>query len=127
MMLNKKKTTEKRNHRRFRIKPGVIGIILPPWPHSTTIGEVLDLSTEGLGLQYLGNETCAANCLEVSILSTKPQIFLERCPVKTVSNLNVEQTPFKRMRLRRAGFEFDRLTSEQKSHLEACITTCGDK
>jgi len=113
---------EKRNHRRFRIQPGVIGVLMPPWPQSTTVGEILDMSAAGLALRYVGDdEGSATNRFELSITCPHSNFYLPKLPVRVVSDFDMEQPPSNSMAPRRTCLKFELLTPDQESHVEKCI------
>jgi hypothetical protein len=120
-MTKGKKPVERRKHKRFRVKPGAVAVLTPRWPHSTPVGDILDISTSGLALRYVTDEVRSSIPSELSIVCTNPGFYLRQVPVNAVSDFEMARTTFASMVPRRLGLQFGELMPGQVSQLEYFI------
>ncbi len=121
-MANRNKPAERRKHKRFQVQPGRVAVLTPRWPHSTIVGDILDISRHGLALRYVADEAPSNRSSDLTIVSAKPSFHLRKLPFKTVSDFEIAKVPFSSMAPRRLGLQFGDLTQEQASRLEYFIT-----
>lgn len=122
-MAKGKKPVERRKHKRFRVKPGAVAVLTPRWPHSTPVGDILDISTGGLALRYVTDEVPSSKPCELTIVCVNPGFYLGRVSVNAVSDFEMARTTFASMVPRRLGFQFGDLTADQKLDLDYFIQT----
>ena len=122
-MANAKKPAERRKHKRFRVQPGRVAVVTPRWPHSTIVGDILDISKHGLAFRYVADEAPSNGSSDLTIVSAKPSFHLRKLPFKTVSNFEIAKAPFSSMAPRRLSLQFGALTQDQASRLEYFIAT----
>jgi hypothetical protein len=117
------KPVERREHKRFQVQPGRVAVLTPRWPHSTIVGDILDISKRGLALRYVADEAPSNTSSDLTIVSAKPSFHLGKLPFKTVSDFEIAKAPFSSMAPRRLSLQFGELTQDQTARLEHFITT----
>lgn len=123
-MANTNQPPERRKHKRFRVQPGRVAVLTPRWPHSTIVGDILDISERGLALRYVADEAPSnRSSADLTIVSAKPSFHLRKLPFRTVSDFEIAKVPFSSMAPRRLSLQFEELTQHQASRLEHFITT----
>jgi hypothetical protein len=85
------------------------------------VGDILDISTGGVALQYVGEEPDLEAVDEIRIACSDPPFFLDKIPVKTVSNLTMSKIPFGALMPKRLSLQFGDLTVDQASNLKNYI------
>lgn len=122
-MAQTKKPAERRRHKRFRVQPGRVAVLTPRWPHSTIVGDILDVSKRGLALRYMAHEAPSQRSSHLTIVSAKPSFYLRKLPFKTVSDFEIASVPFSSVAPRRLSLQFEALTQDQAASLEDFIAT----
>ncbi len=112
---------ERRTHKRFEVREGRHALITPRWPHSTIVGDIVDISMAGLGLRHVSDWTFERGSCELDIACAAFHFYLRRLPMRVVSDSPVASHPSGGTTLRRLGLEFEALTSDMKHQLEAFI------
>jgi len=120
-MAKKEKSVERRKHKRFRVKPGAVAVLVPRWPCFTPVGDILDISTSGLALRYVTDEARSSIPSELTIVCGNPGFYLRQVPVNAVSDVEMAKTTFSSMVPRRLGLQFGELMPGQVSQLEYFI------
>jgi hypothetical protein len=113
---------ERRNHERYSVRPGVLAVL---GPDSSRMGQIIDISPDGLAFYYKNGRDKLAESYRMSILfddsldsSYSPFIF----NVKVVSDIEIEnESPFSSAVIKRFGVQFNDLTYYQKAWLSECI------
>ncbi len=123
LMANSNKPVERRKHKRFQVQPGRVAVLTPRWPHSTIVGDILDISERGLALRYVADEAPSNRSSDLTIVSAKPNFHLGKLPFKTISDFEIAKAPFSSMAPRRLSLQFGELTQDQTARLEHFITT----
>lgn len=112
---------ERRKNRRFQVHRGRLAVLTPRWPHSTTVGDILDIGTGGLAFRYVADEVASNGSCELTLACTKPLFFLCKLPIRAVSDLAMTKTASGSMVPRRLGLQFGELTHDQMSQLDSFI------
>jgi hypothetical protein len=121
MMKNEKEAIDRRQQKRFKLKPGAVVLLDQNWPESTIVGNILDISPNGIAVQIVGDEDIPESTYELGVACTEPHSFLGKLPVKAVSDFSMAKIPFGSLVPRRLGMKFGPLTDEQTSELENYI------
>ena len=113
---------ERREEKRYKAKQGAFAVLRRPWPDSTILGRMVDISHCGLSFCYVaGEEPLPAFC-DLEILWNDCGFRLTNIPGKTVSDF---ETPadgrFHSLQMRRSSMQFGNLTRSQKSQIEHFI------
>jgi len=113
---------ERRNHKRYSVRPGVFAVL---GPDSSRMGQIIDISPDGLAFHYKNGRDKIAKSYKMSILfddslepSYSPFIF----EVTVVSDIVIEsESPFSNAVVKRFGMQFLDLTYYQRAWLAECI------
>jgi len=113
---------ERRKHERYSVRPGVLAVL---GPDSSQMGQIVDISPDGLAFHYKNGRDKLAKSYKMSILfddsldsNYSPFIF----NVKVVSDIEIEnESPFSSAVIKRFGMQFNDLTYYQKAWLAECI------
>jgi hypothetical protein len=116
-----KKLPERRKYKRFQAADGALAVLRPSWPHSATIGQIIDISRGGLAIRYIAGEERSNDSSKLSIVFADHSFYLPKVPTKTISDLEIARMPFISMTPRRRSLQFDGLTRHQVSELEYFI------
>jgi hypothetical protein len=119
--MKKEKKDDRREQDRFKVKPGAVVLLAQNWPHSTIVGNILDISKEGVGIQIVDDQAVPQNAFEVGLACTKPHYFFARLRAEAVSEVTMTKIPFGSLVPRRLGLRFAPLTDDQSSDIEAYI------
>ena len=109
---------EKRKHGRLRTKDGTFAVI---GPNVERLGQIIDISVDGLSLSYIDNGGKADGLSELDILFAIDGFYLEKVPFKTVSDFEIHVNKdilFTSIIMRRCGVQFGDLDDKQISQLE---------
>ncbi len=118
-MLNSKGFIEKRKHKRFKAKEGAFVVVNSG---DSTIGQIKNISKDGLAFQYVASGKKIAGLLTIDIFRNSNDFYLQNLPVKTTSDFYVDnQSPFSTIILRQWRGEFADLTDNQISQLDRFI------
>ena len=107
---------ERRRFPRYRVKEGALAFL------GAIPGNIVDISEVGITVHYvmLTNEPVPSDCLD--IFYSSDEFYLPDLPSRLVSDMNsLNETPFSALRVKRLGFQFGELSSEQKRKLQEFI------
>ena len=120
-MTKKKKSSERRRHKRLRAKEGTLAVLGSP---RITIGKIVDVSMGGLAVRYVAEEALSKESCRIDILMADGLSHLYGLPCETVYDIEAKTTvPLTSMVERRRGLKFGKLTPSQKLHLEDFISS----
>jgi len=106
---------ERRKYKRFRVQDGAFVMF---GPHSAKVGQIIDMSMGGLAFGYISSEEQSNRSFELDVFLTDHSFYLEKVPVKTISNLKIaNESPSVSTTTRRHGVQFEDLTHNQISEL----------
>lgn len=117
-----KDVIERRKHKRFRVREGAFAALKPHWFRSTILGEIIDISIDGLAFRYIAAKKRSELSFKLKILLADGSFSLDKVPSRTISDLeignefSIDFTP-----IRRCCVQFARLTHDQISGLEHFI------
>ena len=114
---------ERRRDKRFKVMDGGVALVTPPGPHSTVVGDIIDISMNGLSFRYLADKALPAEAKELTIASARDKFYLRGLPIRAVSDFEIAKIPFGSLSPRRHGLEFGDLTDEQAARLESFIAS----
>jgi hypothetical protein len=119
--MSEEKVVDRRRHKRFRVKTGGLALLSPDWPHSTLVGDILDISPGGIAFQYVGDEPPRQEVCEVGLACSYSHFYLGKIPVKAVSDFSMAKVPFGSLVPRRLSLRFEKLTPDQSSGIQEYI------
>ena len=110
---------ERRKHKRFRVQDGSFVVF---GSDSGKVGQIIDMSMGGLAFSYISGGEHSNGIFELDILLTDHGFYLEKVPVKTVSNLEITgESASVSTTMRRHAVQFEELTHDQTAKLEYFI------
>jgi hypothetical protein len=105
--MTKKKSVERRKHKRMRVKVG---------PHFNQVGPLLDISKDGLAFCYTARKK-QPNGLSLDIFLTDGDFYLSYVPFKAVFDSEMPNNTSGYAPIRRCRVQFGELTEDQLSRL----------
>ena len=115
----RKKIVERRKHKRFQVEDGAFAVLTP---HFAKVGQIIDMSMGGLAFSYIAEQEPSNGSFELDIFLTDHSFYLEKVPVKTISDFEIaNEVAYSFTTTRRCGVEFGDLTLNQISQLEYFI------
>jgi len=115
-MTKKKKTVERSKYKRYRVPKGVYVGVRPDYEK---VGQIIDISMEGLAFSYLPTKKRSNRPSELDIFLSGDNFRLEKVPFETVSDFVLNEVPFSG--IRRCSVRFRDLTDSQRSQLDYFI------
>jgi len=117
-----KKQGDRRRHKRFHVRDTAFVVCRAPWPLPTNVGQITDISVDGLAFSYIAGEKRSNNSSELDILLGNRSFYLDKVPFKTISDCKApNKVPFSSIEMRRCGVQFGKLTPDQISQLKNFI------
>jgi hypothetical protein len=114
-MTNKKQMVERRKHKRFQVQDGGSVVLRA---HSIELGQIIDVSRDGLACRYIPSRQPSSGSFELVILLADGSFYLDEIPFRIVSDCETNDDPFSFSTMRRCGVQFGKLTRNQVSQLE---------
>jgi hypothetical protein len=117
--MEKKKLTERRKLKRFRVQEDAFAVIRPD---CTRLGQIMNISYEGLAFQYPVAAHQGNVASEIDIFLKGDSFYLEDIPFETVSDRRATRKASKGfLPMRRCSVRFKDLTGTQIAQLEYFI------
>ena len=124
---------ERREHKRFRVQTGAFAALCPQF---NIIGQIVDISTDGLAFRYVAREERSRESSKLSILLTDGSFCFDKIPFEAIWDASMpHEYSVGDITLRQCGVQFGELTHSQKVDLqyfmgrysigERCVT-CSD-
>ena len=113
--------TERRKHRRLQLKGDGVALLRTPSSHKTIVGEIMDISVDGVSFRYISGEEPDHGPSELSLVSADHSFYLGSLPIRTVSDLEMAKIPFGSVSTRRRGLKFGKMGHNHKFALEHFI------
>ena len=117
-MTNKKQIVERREHKRFKVQEGASVVLRA---HSIELGQIIDVSRNGLAFCYVSSQQPSSGSFELVILSSDHGFYLDEIPFKIVSDFEMNDDPLSFSTTRRCSVQFGKLRRKQVSRLEYFI------
>lgn len=117
-MIARKEELERRKLKRFQARHGVFVILRPS---DTGLGRLIDISMDGLTLEYITTQEPKIQPTELEIFLTNSPFRLYEIPCKTITDVLTFQTNDRSLSKRRRGIQFGELTPGQVAQLEYFI------
>jgi hypothetical protein len=127
-MTNRKKTVDRRQHRRYGVVPHLLASLCPDF---SVVGPIIDISMGGLQFRYVGATEDVQGLSRLNISLTDGSFYLFRVPSTPVWECALsEELSFDGVAPRYCGVKFHDLTHTQESELRYLIqryTTADDR
>jgi len=117
-----KTVREQRQFARFQV-PGLsaYAVVRGNWPRPPVMGDIIDIGNGGLSFRYTGKKEQSIQSCELDILLTDGSFCLNKVPLKTVSDVEIEADTSPGVSTKRCCVQFGDLTDEQESDLRYFI------
>jgi len=113
-MEKNEKADEPRKHKRFDVKDGAYSVLSY---QPTVMGQIINLSMDGLAVTYKGKRLKESN--EVDLFISDAGFYIDQIPVKTISDHKlVSKFLFSSKTAWQRSLQFGDLTNDQKSQLK---------
>jgi len=110
---------ERRQHKRFKAKEGAFVVVTSS---DNKIGQIKNISKDGLVFRYVASEKKLAGLLTIDIFRNSKDFYLKDVAVKTTSDFYIDSKfPFSTIILRQCCGKFIDLTGNQISQLDRFI------
>lgn len=114
-----KKSPERRKHKRFLVDEGVLAILKP---HPIRMGRVVDISIDGLGVEYFNDKAWPGELSTISVLTSSPFSRLEDIPIRTVDDNDIlDPASLGEIEKRCRSMQFCNLTPEQRRQIDEFV------
>ena len=118
-MSDVKMSDERRQQKRFIAEEGAFAALVD---QESRLGQIKDISTEGLSFRYIDSNEKLENAAELKIILGNQGLYLDRVPFVKISDFGIEnEFSFSTIKMRQIGLQFRELTAEQKIQLERFI------
>ena len=107
---------ERRRYTRFKAKDDAV--VLISTPAERLYGFLLDISTGGISFEYIPVSKDQIETKEVNIILDGSNLRFDRLLSKSISDIEIEESNYTPVKMRRRGVQFVGLTNEQLSNLE---------
>ena len=119
----KKKLADQRNHERFRVQDSAFVVIRGPWPSTSKVGQIVNISMNGLGFRYIASyiasEVRPNQSPELDIVLSGSSFRLDKIPFESISDFQTaNEAPLSSTTMRQSGVQFGQLTPYQISQLQ---------
>jgi hypothetical protein len=112
---------ERRKHKRLQLRGDGVALLRNASTQSTIVGEIMDISIEGVSFRYISGEEPKEGPSELSLVSADHRFYLGSLPIQTVSDMEMAKIPFGSVSTRRRGVRFGRLGQNHKFALQHFI------
>ena len=120
--------SERRKIKRLKASYGAYAVV---GPETSKLGQIKDISMNGLAFKYLADEARSNGAGELDIIVRQDCLCVKSIPIQTVSDFELaKESAFSTVRLRQQGVQFGELTSEQSAQLEFILknhTSCTEE
>jgi hypothetical protein len=110
---------ERRQSKRVRVADSAFVCLTAP---GRKLWHMLDIAHGGLSFRYVPSLEAVEGTSELEIVTRDASFSLEKVPFKTVSDVELKETPGSHFKLRRCGVRFGTLTQPQSSRLDDFIS-----
>ena len=95
-------------------------------PHAEILGQMIDISLNGLSFRYIDTDKVKSPSSQLIILMPKQRFFLDRIPFRSVSDFELKsEFSFSTIPVRRRCVDFGKLDSHQQARLDDFILFCS--
>ena len=117
-MSMRRNVVERRRHNRFRVKDGASVVLRA---HFLELGEIIDVSKGGLAFRYIPSQQPSNGLFQLAILLGDGSFYLADIPFMIISDFEINDNPFRSLKISRCGVQFGKLTRSQVSEMEYFI------
>ncbi len=119
-----KELVNERRYARFQVpSDSAYAVFRRRWPRSSIMGNIVDISLDGLSFRYIASPKASNRSSHIDILLTDGSFRLNKIPVKTISDFEIDGETSVGVETRQCSVQFGDLTDNQKSDLRYFIQT----
>jgi len=119
-----KEIVNQRRYARFEVPSySAYAVFRRHWSRSSIMGNIVDISLDGLSFRYIASEESSYRSSDIDILLTDGSFCLNKVRVNTISDLEANSETSVGLETRRCSVQFGDLTDDQKSDLRYFIQT----
>ncbi len=108
---------ERRQQKRFTINGKALAYYRT---HSPKIAEIIDISSRGVALSYVGSAETVNQKLKLEMILPDSTRFMEKMPCKTISDCQIDPGMDENLGTRRCSAQFADLSGDQRAKI-ACF------
>ena len=110
---------ERRQQKRCKAAEGAFAALVD---QESRLGQIKDISSNGLSFRYIDSHEKLANASELKIILGNRGLYLDKVPFKVVSDFEIKsEFSFSRVNMRQIGLAFGKLTPGQRNRLDRFI------
>ena len=110
---------ERRQRKRFKAIDGAFAALVN---HNSKLGQIKDISTDGLSFCYIDDHAQTDDAPELKIILGNRGLYLDKVPFKKIFDFEiVNEYSFSSIKMRQIGLQFGVLTPEQQHRLNNFI------
>ncbi len=114
------KKSENRKHNRLRPKKQTYAVMRPMFE---TMGRVLDISSDGLSIEYISTNGVDGQFTEIDLMLLDQGLLLQKLPCRIVYDNKLEETCSKAgLMVRRCGLQLGSLSTNQQAMLKMFLS-----
>ncbi len=122
--MNMEEIVSERRYARFRVpSDSAYAVFRRHWLRSSIMGDIVDISLDGLCFRYIASEKSSHRSSHIDILLTDGSFCLNKIQVRTISDFEMDGKTSGGFKTRQCGVQFGNLTDNQKSDLRYFIQT----
>ena len=117
--MDPEKRIERRKQKRFKAVSGAFAAVRH---NAHQVGQIQDISVDGLAFKYLANEGVTNGARALDIFLTKHQLYIKDIPFQPVRDtLVAKENPLSTVPVRQLGVQFGPLSEDQRDFLRHLI------
>ena len=120
-MTGEEKQDERRSAERYYVTGGCVVLDSAYSSHYFQLGDLLDISPEGVAFRYIGKKRPTNEVIEITIVYCKHNFCLTALMSKSVSDVAIKAKNGHHVPMRRWGLKFGELTPEQRFRIKEFI------
>jgi len=114
-----KSPDERRQQKRFKAAEGAFAALVD---QESRLGQIKDISLNGLSFRYIDSHKKLANASELKIILGNQGLYLDKVPFKIISDFKIQsEFSFSKVHMRQIGLKFGELTPGQRNRLDRFI------
>jgi hypothetical protein len=118
-MISTKLRIERRQRKRFKAIEGAFAALVN---HNSKLGQIKDISTDGLSFCYIDDHAQTDDAPELKIILGNRGFYMDKVPYKKIADFEiVNEYSFSSIKMRQMGLQFGQLTPDQQNRLENFI------
>ena len=110
---------ERRQQPRYKAVEGVFAALVN---HNSKLGQIKDISQNGLSFRYIDSGDPPDEATELKIIVGERGVYLDHLPFKKVNDFEIKnEYTFSALKMRQIGLQFGELTPQQRFRVERLV------